>query len=125
MEGLINGVTYISGVNKVAEVLPIVVICLLLVCGMHLSLRNMILKLADEEGIITRKIKRLLTTLNIAFAIGVVASGVYGIYCYNDMPDKYIVSISSDVDMEEFLEKYEIVEYNDNDRMFTIKVREQ
>ncbi|MGN1106555.1 MAG: hypothetical protein ACI4RH_07875 [Huintestinicola sp.] len=123
MERLINGVIYVSNANKVVEALSVVNICLLLVCGVYLSLRNMILKLADEEGIITKK--SLLTALNIAFAIGIVGSGAYGIYCYNDMPDKYIVNVSSDVDMEEFLDTYEVVEYNDNDRTFTIKVREQ
>lgn len=37
---------------------------------------------------------------------------------------EYKVSISSDVNMEEFIDTYEIIEYDDNDRTFTIKVRE-
>lgn len=38
---------------------------------------------------------------------------------------EYEVSISSEVNMDEFLNTYEIVEYDDDDRTFTIKVREQ
>lgn len=37
---------------------------------------------------------------------------------------EYMVSISSDVDMKEFIDTYEIIEYDDNDRTFTIKIRE-
>ena len=37
---------------------------------------------------------------------------------------EYKVSISSDVDMKEFIDTYEITEYDDNDRTFTIKIRE-
>ena len=104
----INGVNYVSDVSKINEVLFVIIWCLLL----------------DEEDSSQKK-KRKLNILKIIATIGFAAAFVYGAFVYNDLSDKYIVTISSEVNMDEFLNTYEIVEYDDDDRTFTIKVREQ
>lgn len=84
----------------------------------------MILRSSDEEDSSQKK-KRKLNILKIIATIGFAAAFVYGAFVYNDLSDKYIVTISSEVNMDEFLNTYEIVKYDDDDRTFTIKVREQ
>ena len=121
---LINGVNYVSDVSKITEVLFVIIWCLLLVCICYLSIRNMILRSSDEEDSSQKK-KRKLNILKIIATIGFAAAFVYGAFVYNDLSDKYIVTISSEVNMDEFLNTYEIVKYDDDDRTFTIKVREQ
>ena len=56
------------------------------------------------------------------FAIPIIV--VFDPFNFKVSTGEYKVSISSDVDMKEFIDTYEIIEYDDNDRTFTIKIRE-
>lgn len=67
----------------------------------------------------------LLFLLTIVSVCNIIASTMMSVNSvFGRSADKYIVNISADVNMDEFLSTYEIIAYDDSDRTFTIKMRE-
>lgn len=113
----IDGVTYVSDVMAFPKIV------------IWLSLAIVVLDVAVLLGsfCFPKSPKSLIPiTLSIlvicCFAIPIIA--VFDPFHFKVSTDKYKVSISSDVDMKEFIDTYEIIEYDDTDRTFTIKIRE-
>lgn len=123
----IDGVTYVSDVMALPEIVIWLSLAIVVLSVAALFGSIGFLKWAEKANKWIKVSKSLIPiTLSIlvicCFTISIIA--VFDPFNFKVSTDKYKVSISSDVDMKEFIDTYEIIEYDDNDRTFTIKIRE-
>ena len=126
----IDGVNYVSDVNNIPEKIVVIILCAFIICVSAVMVKFMIVELAcnfrkknKDKTIMLENI--LLFLLTIVSVCNVIASTMMSVtIVFGRSADKYIVNISADVNMDEFLSTYEIIAYDDSDRTFTIKMRE-
>lgn len=123
----IDGVTYVSEVMALPEIVIWLSLAIVVLSVAALFGSIGFLEWAEKANKCIKVSKSLIPiTLSISviccFAIPIIA--VFDPFNFKVSTDKYKVSISSDVDMKEFIDTYEIIEYDDNERTFTIKIRE-
>lgn len=123
----IDGVTYVSDVMVLPEIVIWLSLAIVVLSVAALFGSIGFLEWAEKANKWIKVSKSLIPiTLSIlvicCFTISIIA--VFDPFNFKVSTDKYKVSISSDVDMKEFIDTYEIIEYDDNDRTFTIKIRE-
>ena len=119
----INGVTYVSDVMAFPAIVAWIFIAITII---------LLGALFGSVILIECEYKKAAKTL---FCVGTSMLGICWIvlaitafldpFNLKEPTGEYEVSISSEVNMDEFLNTYEIVKYDDDDRTFTIKVREQ
>ena len=131
----INGVTYVSDVKNIPETIITIIITIILgvfvICVSALMIKFMFGELAynfrnkNRDKTITLE-NILLFLLVIASVCNIIVTIMISFNCFfGRKADMYMVNISADVNMDEFINTYEIVKYDDDDRTFTIKVREK
>lgn len=126
----IDGVNYVSDVNNIPETIVVIILCAFVICVSAVMVKFMIVELAcnfrqknKDKTIMLENI--LLFLLTIVSVCNVIASTMMSVnIVFGRSADKYIVNISADINMDEFLSTYEIIAYDDSDRTFTIKMRE-
>lgn len=122
---------FINGVNYVSEVMALPAIFAWIFIAIALILLGALFGsviLLDCEAKYKKAAKPLFYVATSLFGIlGIVMFIIvfFDPFNFKEPTGEYEVSISSEVNMDEFLNTYEIVKYDDDDRTFTIKVREQ
>ena len=125
----IDGVNYVSDVMGFPAIIPwiFIAITLILLGALLLDALFGSVILIDCEAKYKKAAKPLFciaTSLLGIFWFVIFIIALLDPFNIKEPTGEYKVSISSDVNMEEFIDTYEIIEYDDNDRTFTIKVRE-
>lgn len=126
----IDGVNYVSDVMALPEIVIWLSLAIFVLSVAALFGSICFLGWADNKCI-SNKCKKVVESLfPIALSIfgicwfAMFINASFDPFNIKTPTGKYKVSISSDVDMKEFIDTYEIIEYDDNDRTFTIKIRE-
>ena len=126
----INGVNYVSDVMDFPAIVARLNTAIFVITSVN-ALVNVLVTLWLPENVKENtKYKKgidLFYTASMIVAlcgIAVIFNSLYDPFKLKIPTGEYKVSISSDVNMEEFIDTYEIIEYDDNDRTYTIKVRE-
>lgn len=126
----IDGVNYVSDVNNIPEKIVVIILCAFVICVSAIMVKFMIVELAcnfrnknkDKNIILENILLFFLAIISVCNVITSILMGFNSTFCSS--ANKYKVNISEDVNMDEFLSTYEIIEYDDSDRTFTIKMRE-
>ena len=126
----IDGVNYVSDVNNIPEKIVVIILCAFVICASAIMVKFMIAELAcnyrnknkDKNIILENILLFFLAIISVCNVITSILMGFNSTFCSS--ANKYKVNISEDVNMDEFLSTYEIIEYDDSDRTFTIKMRE-
>ena len=123
---------FIDGVNYVSDVMgfPAIIVWINIAICVITFVNALVILWLPENAKENTKYKKVIELFYIASIIvplcgtAVIFNLLFDPFKLKIPTGEYKVSISSDVNMEEFIDTYEIIEYDDNDRTFTIKVRE-
>lgn len=123
---------FIDGVNYVSDVMgfPAIIVWINIAICVITFVNVLVILWLPENAKENTKYKKVIELFYITSiivplcGIAVIFNLLFDPFKLKITTGEYKVSISSDVNMEEFIDTYEIIEYDDNDRTFTIKVRE-
>lgn len=120
----IDGVNYVSDVKGFPAIIPWIFIAITLILLGALFGSVILIDCEAKYKKAAKPLFCIATSLLGIFWFVIFINALLDPFNLKEPTGEYKVSISSDVNMEEFIDTYEIIEYDDNDRTFTIKVRE-